>query len=352
MAAKDIYLYGVIGEDIQPMDIINQIKDAENDNLNCNFKINSPGGSVFDGLAIYNAIKQASVKTSCEVDGLAASMATIVMAACNIRSMSKNSMLMIHKPQMSTGGDAGQIKNDLQLLEGIGDKLADIYSQMCGKPLDWIQANWMVDGKQTWMTADEALVNGLIHYSFDGDAKTAVASELKDVDKVYSFYKDQIKPKIINQIQKPNMKAIALALGLKEDASEGDILKAITDLQTSKKVSDEIADQVISQGAENITDEKNKTFCMELAKTDKKKAVEYLTLQATVAGVQPRITDLIKPGQKKIDGAPEDLDDKECFDYLQKHDSKKLEAMQNSDPEKFNKIVAEYQDGKRYTGKK
>lgn len=125
-------------------------------------RINSPGGDVFDGLAIFAAIQGYSGEVTCVVDGWAASAASFIALAGKETTMAPNAFMMIHKAwAMAIGNadDMGDMKDTLDKLDG---QLAQIYAKKSGKPVDEIMALMAgkVDG--TWFTAQEALDAGLI----------------------------------------------------------------------------------------------------------------------------------------------------------------------------------------------
>ena len=124
-----------------------------------NLHINSPGGSVFDGTAIYNAIKAHPAKVVTHIDGVAASIASIIALAGNEVRMAANAYYMIHNPWGVVIGDAAEMRKTSDVLDKIAGTLAATYAAKCGKPKDEVQA--LMDA-ETWMTADEALAAGFV----------------------------------------------------------------------------------------------------------------------------------------------------------------------------------------------
>nr|WVK97329.1 clp protease proteolytic subunit [Erodium stephanianum] len=132
--------------------------------------INSPGGFVFSGLAIYDTVLAAGVRTLCV--GLAASMASIVLigGAENKRGAFPHAWVMIHQPRMKEFEDlAGEVIRETRVLLDLRDSITEIYVQKTGQP-PWIiiaDLEW-----DTYMSATEAKAYGMI----DG----IVAKEKKD----------------------------------------------------------------------------------------------------------------------------------------------------------------------------
>lgn len=123
-------------------------------------RINSPGGSVFDGVAIYNALKDHPARIVTHVDSLAASMASVIALAGDEIIMAENAFLMIHDPWTLTVGNAEQLRKDADLLDKLADTtIRTTYMAKTGKTEDEIKA-WMAD--ETWFTAEEALAAGFV----------------------------------------------------------------------------------------------------------------------------------------------------------------------------------------------
>jgi len=125
-----------------------------------NIRINSPGGSVFDGTAIYNAIKQHKAKTITHIDGLAASIAsTIALAGDEVR-MADNTFMMIHNPWSIVMGDSKAMREEADLLDKVRNTtIASIYMAKSGKGKEEILEKM---DAETWFTAQEAKDYGLI----------------------------------------------------------------------------------------------------------------------------------------------------------------------------------------------
>jgi len=120
--------------------------------------INSPGGDVFDGISIYNAIAQRPGPVTTVVDGLAASAASFIAQAGKTRLVSPGSMMMIHDASGICIGNAAEMEEMAQLLGTVSGNLADIYAAHAGKtPDEWRDAM----RAETWYKADDAVAAGL-----------------------------------------------------------------------------------------------------------------------------------------------------------------------------------------------
>jgi ATP-dependent Clp protease protease subunit len=121
--------------------------------------ISSVGGSAFDAIAIYDLLKKYPGKVTTYIDALAASAASIVAMGGQTIVMSKYALLMIHKPMVGSGGNADELLKDVQMLNVVQSRLAQIYMDKTG--LDEVTVNSLINSV-TWMTADQALDLGFI----------------------------------------------------------------------------------------------------------------------------------------------------------------------------------------------
>ncbi|WP_377271918.1 head maturation protease, ClpP-related [Peterkaempfera sp. SMS 1(5)a] len=125
---------------------------------NITVRINSPGGSVFDGISIANALRAHPAAVTVQVDGLAASIASVIALAGDRLVMAPNSMLMIHDASGGCLGNAADMQQMADLLDKISDNIASAYaSKAGGTSADWRQMMLA----ETWYNADEAVAAGL-----------------------------------------------------------------------------------------------------------------------------------------------------------------------------------------------
>ncbi len=153
----EISIYDSIGGyEINAKQFAEDLKALEVETIH--LRINSPGGSVIDGNAIFNALARHSAKVITHIDGLAASMASVIAMAGDEIRMADNALLMIHNPWTVSMGDADDLRADADLL----DKMRDIILTSYGR--SQYSAEELVDlmDAETWMTAQEALDAGFI----------------------------------------------------------------------------------------------------------------------------------------------------------------------------------------------
>lgn len=159
-AGNALYVYGVIGDDgmgggITALDVAQQLDGmAKSGAKTVDVYINSPGGSVFDGLAIAASIKRFPGTSTAHVDGLAASIASVIAMAADRVVMDPAAQLMIHNAHVLTAGDASSLRETADIVQKLSaDSILTAYSRT-GLPAEQLQA--MMD-RETWMNAREAV---------------------------------------------------------------------------------------------------------------------------------------------------------------------------------------------------
>lgn len=132
--------------------------------------IHSPGGSIIEGTAIYNILREYPPRKVCTVDGLAASMASVVAMACDEIRMPANALMMVHNPWMATAGDAEQLRNDAAFLDKLAVGIRGAYVRKTGKTDEEIRE---IMDAETWMDGNEALAAGFADVVTDALAAAA-----------------------------------------------------------------------------------------------------------------------------------------------------------------------------------
>jgi ATP-dependent Clp endopeptidase proteolytic subunit ClpP len=157
----DINIYDVIGaklysDGVRAKDVLAQVS-ASKSAKTINLRINSAGGDVFEGVAIYNTLAAHPARKTVTIDGIAASMASVIAMVGDEIIMPNNSLMMIHDPSAFAGGNAKDLRKTAEVLEKTRANLANIYAartrQTLAKVLSMMTA-------ETWMTADEAKALG------------------------------------------------------------------------------------------------------------------------------------------------------------------------------------------------
>ncbi|WP_434461621.1 ClpP-like prohead protease/major capsid protein fusion protein [Serratia plymuthica] len=131
--------------------------------------INCGGGNVTDGLAMFNALRSYKGHTVARIDGLAASMATIVALGAKRVEMADNAYFMIHNPWGISIGEAGDMRQQADLMDQMGQSMVATYAVRSGLPESDIKA--MMDS-ETWLTATEAKAKGFIDEIYPAEGQS------------------------------------------------------------------------------------------------------------------------------------------------------------------------------------
>ncbi len=166
-----LHLYGAIGGwwgDIDAAQIVPAIRDLDVDTIEV--FVNSPGGDVYDGVAIRNALRQHKARVVVTIDGLAASAASFIAVAGDEVIMGENAELMIHEAWSIAIGDAADMRTAADDLDRISDNIAGMYAAKAGgDPSAWRA----LMKAETWYSAPEAVAAGLADRLDSDDTDTA-----------------------------------------------------------------------------------------------------------------------------------------------------------------------------------
>lgn len=154
----EISIYDEIGGwGISAQQFAKDFKALGNNLKQINLHIHSPGGDVFDGIAIYNLLKNHPANKTVTIDGLAASMASVIAMAGTEIIMPENAMMMIHKPWGVQGGDADDMRKYADLLDKVEDTLIPAYAAKTGKSAEELAE---MLAAETWLNGKECVEHG------------------------------------------------------------------------------------------------------------------------------------------------------------------------------------------------
>ena len=136
-------------------------------------RLNTPGGSVDEGIAIYNALKRHRGGVTTIVDSLAASMGSYLLQAGSTRIVASNAMVMVHDPWSIAIGNAIEMRKTADILEKYGDRMIPDYATRSGKTDDEIRS---IMAEESWYAGQEIVDAGFADSVFDGsDIEPVVA---------------------------------------------------------------------------------------------------------------------------------------------------------------------------------
>lgn len=157
----ELFIYDEIGYfGVTASDLIKDLKAQDGKRITV--RINSPGGEVFDGIAILNALRRHNGGVDVVVDGLAASAASVIAMAGETITMAKQSQMMIHEGHAVAIGPASVMADMAARLDQVSAQLAEAYAERAGGTADeWRERMQRGDGRGTTYTAQEAVDAGL-----------------------------------------------------------------------------------------------------------------------------------------------------------------------------------------------
>lgn len=223
-----ILIYGEIGEwgSSSSANIVSELIDLEARYDKIDVRINSEGGSVYSGIAIVNAFRNSKADITIYVDGIAASMASVIALCGKPIFMSKYARLMLHSVHGGAYGTADDLKQMIDQMESLEDTLCDMIAGRMGKDKETVKSQYF-DGKDHWIKADEALSLGLIDGVFDVDP----VPENSTPTEIYAIFNNRLeKPK--NKKDEMNLEEIRKRPAFANCATEADVLRQIDWLES------------------------------------------------------------------------------------------------------------------------
>jgi ATP-dependent Clp endopeptidase proteolytic subunit ClpP len=284
----DIYIFDEIGMyGVTAQDFIGEIKELKNTPIN--LRINSLGGDVFNGMAIYNVIKKREAKTTVYIEGIAASIATIIALGADEVVMSENSLFMIHNAWGGTMGDAKDMRKSAETLEKISTELTEIYMKKTGLSYD-VVSNMM--DEETWLNSEEAYELGFVDTISDA---IKIAAKY-DVSKFKNITNEQIQNKLNININNRKM-----TNELKEWFNNK-VEEIVTAVKGDVKVSNDVAEQTaITVNLGDNEEIKNKISEFETNNTELSNKISLLEEElATAKGTNETLTNEIEALNAKI----------------------------------------------------
>lgn len=246
----DLYLSGKVGWDITEDKVINFLN--ENDDKDINVYVNSPGGSVFDGLGVYNILRSSGRNITTINNGLAASMGSIIFLAGDKRIARTGSLYMVHKPSSLAWGNSDDLKKSAETLDKIQESLSEIYKERAG-----IEDIDSYINEETWWSVKDMLDKGIAHSEENLDDKKGETEDMAKIDDLRAEL-DELKAQ---KAKLEEEKAEAqLAKEVAEMKAELESMKEVEtaeeeEKETEAETESETAEAEVEATAENKTEE-------------------------------------------------------------------------------------------------
>lgn len=163
-----LLLYGRVGGDFSARTVAEYLKANKKGAIHV--RIDSPGGDVFAGTAIYNLLRTSGRRVEVEIDGMAASAASVIAMAGDDIAISEGGFVMIHRSSSLAMGNAEQIGEQVAILEKIDEVLAGIYARRTAQSPNAVRD---MMAAETWMNADDAISKGFANRRSSASARVA-----------------------------------------------------------------------------------------------------------------------------------------------------------------------------------
>lgn len=306
-----ILLYGDVGNG-EPVDsgrVVSELLSLASQYKKIAVRINSNGGDVFSGIAIYNALRTSSADITIYVDGVAASIAAIVALCGKPLYMSPYAKLMLHSVSGGAWGNSSALRQTAETMEQLQGDLAKMVAGRCNMKPEDVAARYF-DEKDHWIDAQEALSLGLIDgiYDMDGEEPPTDSTEA-----IYHYFNNRLARQsqkrkdmaLIDDIKKVptfNDKAdeSAVLAHLNEVVNQAAKVESLERANTAYKQQldalkakelEAIVDKAVAEG--KIVEAQKASF-LKLLNSDRASAEELLANMKPTA--QPRVVDFIQNG--------------------------------------------------------
>jgi len=222
-----LLLYGEVSDEcgdgkVSSRDFVQELMYLQEQYRSIEIRINSIGGDVYPGIAMYNAIANCKADVTLYVDGVAASIAGIIALCGRKLMMSKYSRIMLHNVSGGVFGNKNELREMIQQIEGLEDTVATMISNRCGKSPDEIK-NMYFDGKDHYLTAQDAQAAGLIDGIYDAEPVPADAT----TEDIYKIITNRLmKPQNDNNMKLEDVKKIPRFANC---ASEEDVTRVLAE---------------------------------------------------------------------------------------------------------------------------
>lgn len=222
-----IFLYGDIGDytEVQSGRIAQELMEAERVSRRIHVRINSNGGEVYSGIAIFNALRQSQADIRIYVDGIAASMASVIALCGKPVEMSKYARLMLHSVSGGCYGNKQDLQRCMEEIESLEGSLSEIYAERLGMSQEEVKQTYF-DGEDHWLTAKEALDLGFIDGIYDADPVPADSTPAQ----IYTLFNNRlIEPQ--NNREDMNLEDVKKRPRFKDCASDADVFRLMDQLE-------------------------------------------------------------------------------------------------------------------------
>lgn len=242
-----ILLYGDVGngERVDSARVVTELLNLEKQYERIDVRINSNGGDVFSGMAIYNALRTSKANITIYIDGVAASIAGIIALCGKPLYMNPYAKLMLHSVSGGAFGNASELRHTADLIESLQGDLAEMIAGRMGEKKENVLSQYF-DEKDHWISAKQALEMKLIDGIYDADKEEDI-NETSTSEELYKYFNNKLlnkEPLNVNKMTlKEQLQGIASFANLADDNA---VLKHIQELENKATKVDALENAVKS----------------------------------------------------------------------------------------------------------
>ncbi|MGJ1366040.1 Clp protease ClpP [Sphingobacterium spiritivorum] len=355
----EVMIYGFIGpyEEVDYVSFVTEIRNLAIIHKSIRVRVHSGGGSVIDGLPMYDSLVSLFPTREIIVEGLAASMAGVLVQAGTTRKINKHGQIMIHQVKGGTYGNAEDLRTYATLVDERQERIKEIFVQATGQPAETVES-WFNRTTDWWINAQQALSLGLVDEIIDEGLQAPVPeNKLVDERSVYDILSNSLKNQnqntdTMNELQKKIL-ALLVSRGVVNlnNATDDQLIAAVTAelqklenkitgfensiAQEKTKRANTLVENAVKDG--KITEEEQADW-KDLANSNFELAEKQLA-KIQVAPKNVTVSVGLTNSGKSNAAAADDRANWTYQDYAQK-DPTALANMQTEDPEKFKALVA------------
>lgn len=291
----DVFIDGVIGDETTAVSFREQLARVKGSKV-LMVHINSEGGSVKEGMGIYNALRSFAGKKIGVVEGLAASMGSLILMACDERRVAKGAYVMIHSPMSEVAGNPDDLHKAADDLDKIRTDMLDIYEARTGMERGKLEK---LLSAETYFSADEAVASGIADTVDGAEARItldAVARLTDNQDKIPAALRARAKGKAMadekmsDEDRKAQIAKYKGKIAELEALAEGDEDKPDEDKPAEDKAEEDDDKDARGEDDEKMEDDEKKE-AKALASL-----VKSITGSKTIAGAAGKLAALISKG--------------------------------------------------------
>ena len=219
----EVFLYGEIWGAYQAEQLGMELKKYEDTHTLCKVRVNCPGGSVIDGIAMWNLMLGSSFKFEFWIDGMAASMgADLCMLPGAKVYCAKYAKMMLHRISCGGEGSPDELRRVAEMAEDFENNIVESVANKTGYSEEEVREKWF-DGADHWLNAEQALADNLIDGIVEGNKKISAPDEVTNAQEAYTYFNNLLNPK---EMEFKNKAKFVAALGLGATVSDEAVLEA------------------------------------------------------------------------------------------------------------------------------